>query len=248
MRVDLINYYDDYSFPDNSFGAPDPGKGQVDDSKTRGLLTATKTAVLGGNLLLSVHYYDEKGQLLESKSQNHLGGIDIVDNIWDFAGELTATTRTHQVGTNTTTINLRYDYDHQGRKIATMQSINGQPEVVLSKLDYTDLGQLESKNLHSIDGGDSYLQKTDFSYNERGWLKTSASAQFSESLKYEDGITPQWNGNISSQNWGTGSTLPNLFQYNYDALNRLTAANSTGVVMSESLGYDVMGNISQLTQ
>lgn len=244
MRVDLVNYYDDYNFPDNIFGAPDPGKGQVTDSKTRGLLTATKTAVLGGTMLLSVHYYDEKGQLLESKSQHHLGGTDIVDNTWDFAGELTAMTRTHQLGTSITTIKLRYDYDHQGRKVATMQSINGQPEVVLSKLDYTDLGQLKSKNLHSIDGGDHYLQQTDFSYNERGWLKTSASAQFSESLKYEDGTVPQWNGNISNQNWGTG----NVFQYNYDALNRLTAANSTGIIMSESLSYDVMGNISQLTR
>ncbi|PIH00581.1 hypothetical protein CS542_04085 [Pedobacter sp. IW39] len=46
-------------------------------------------------MLLSVHYYDAEGRVLQTKSQNHLDGQDIIDNTYNFAGELTASTRSH---------------------------------------------------------------------------------------------------------------------------------------------------------
>lgn len=241
-----INYYDDYIFPGNTFG--EPAGNQVGAARTRSLLTGTKVNVLGSTkMLLSVYYYDAEGRVLQTKSINHLDGQDIIDNTYNFAGELTASKRSH-TGSSTgvaTNIANRYFYDHMGRKIAALENINGQGEVVLSKLDYTETGQLVGKQLHSTNNGSSYLQQTSFAYNERGWLSKSLSNEFNLQLKYEDGA--QWNGNISGQVWGRGAgKLDNTFTYSYDKLNRLTDAVSPG--LGESISYDVMGNIKTLTR
>jgi RHS repeat-associated protein len=64
------------------------------------------------------------------------------------------------------------------------------------------------------------------------------------SLSYEDGSTPQYNGNIANQSFANSSS--NTFTYQYDKLNRLLSATATG--MSEELSYDVMGNITSLNR
>lgn len=243
-----IYFYDDYDFPGNRFGGPN-GTTQVTSARTKALLTGTKITTLGtSSMLLTVPYYDEEGRVVQSKSENHLGGTEVVDNTYNFASELTASTRVHtSSAAGTTTIANTYMYDHVGRKLATRESINGQPEVVLSKLEYNELGQLFNKNLHSNDGGNSFLQNTSYAYNERGWLKNITSGQFSMQLKYNDGGTPQYNGNIAGQLWGPGSNASvNTFSYSYDKLNRLTgaAANNLG----EAITYDEMGNIKSLAR
>ncbi|WP_238326545.1 DUF6443 domain-containing protein [Pedobacter heparinus] len=244
-----INYYDDYNFPGNSFPQPD-GVTQMSASRVKGLQTGSFVyQVNSSTRYLSVNYYDKDGRVLKTAAENHLGGTDLTENTWNFAGELTGSTRTHSSGSGpATTIATRHEYDHMGRKKATMESINGQPEVVLSKLDYNELGQLSKKWLHSTDGN-TFLQHTDYAYNERGWLKRSISGEFSIRLGYDTLGTPQYNGNITSQEWGTGYTFPSIYNYGYDKLNRLLSGVSTGAIsMSEVLSYDVMGNISTLNR
>ncbi|MDQ0966809.1 RHS repeat-associated protein [Flavobacterium sp. W4I14] len=240
-----VNYYDDYGFADNSFGPPS-GE-QAPAARTKGLLTGTKVKNLGtGTMLLTVNYYDLDGRVVQSKSTNHLNGTDVVDNKWNFDGSLEASKRTHTVGTVETIIASRYEYDHMGRKLATFEKINNQEEVVLSHLEYNEIGQLNRKSLHNG------TQATTFAYNERGWLKNSISDQFSMKLDYEDGVGQGYNGNITKQYWdwiNTASPTANIFNYGYDKLNRLgTAATVAGVSMSEALTYDVMGNITSLNR
>ncbi|TKC02811.1 DUF6443 domain-containing protein, partial [Pedobacter frigoris] len=238
-----ISYYDDYAFYGNSFSGPSGAQ----SAAVRGMSTGGKVNVLGSStMLLSTIYYDEEGRAIQTKSQNNLSGTDVVDNTYNFAGELMASMRIHVVGGNTTTIATRFDYDHMGRKLATMESINGATEVVLSKLSYNELGQLQKKELHSTDGGSSFLQNTAYAYNERGWLKGSSSDQFSMKLKYDDVTVPQYNGNIANQDWGSGVSFTNVYTYGYDKLNRLLSGSSTGVAMAEVLTYDVMGNIKTM--
>lgn len=247
LSYHTINYYDDYDFYNNSFGQPVAP--QVGSSRTKSLLTGTRVTVLETNTkLLSVSYYDEDGRVVQVKASNHLGGTDITNQTYNFAGELTASIRTHtgSPGGAATTIATRYEYDHMGRKLATMESINGEQEVVLNKLEYNALGQLLTKHLHSTDNGSSFLQRTDYVYNERSWLKESNSNQFKMRLKYDDGTVPQYNGNIANQEWGT--SYQNVYTYGYDPLNRLKSGVSTGVSMSEVLSYDVMGNIKTLNR
>lgn len=50
----------------------------------------------------------------QHKSQNHLGGNDIVELNYNFTGELTSSTRTHVENGVTTTIANGYTYDHMG--------------------------------------------------------------------------------------------------------------------------------------
>ncbi|MCX2496417.1 DUF6443 domain-containing protein, partial [Pedobacter sp. PF22-3] len=188
-----INYYDNYDFPD-SFGQPSGSQAPV--ARTKSLLTGIKVKNLGtGAMLLTVNYYDLEGRIVQSKSSNHLNGTDVVDNTWNFDGSLKASTRTHTVGSTVTTIANRYEYDHVGRKIATFENINNQGDIALNHLEYNEIGRLIKKNLHN----DS--QATTFAYNERGWMKNSTSDQFSMELKYNDGSLPQFNGNISGQNY-----------------------------------------------
>ncbi|MEH3111711.1 DUF6443 domain-containing protein [Pedobacter terrae] len=232
----VLNYYDNYDFPGNTFGQP--GTGQAPKERAKSLLTGTKVKILGtGSMLLTVNYYDLEGRIIQSKSSNHLNGTDVVDNIWNFDGSLNASTRTHTVGSTVTTIANRYEYDHLGRKIATFENINNQGEIALSHLEYNEIGQLSKKNLHN----DS--QATTFAYNERGWMKNITSDQFSMELKYNDGSLPQFNGNISGQNYSNGTA--NTFSYTYDRLNRLTNA-AAGNNLGEAISYDVMGNITSL--
>lgn len=242
-----ISYYDDYDFFGNIFGQPN-GINQVASTKTKGLITATSVNVLGSTKqLLTINYYDEESRVIQTKSENHLDGKDIINNVWNFVGELITSTRTHSKNGNAVSITIvtKNRYDHMARRLATIKSVNGQPEIVTSKLHYNDLGQLFKKELHSKDST-IFLQNTQYAYNERGWLKKSTSKEFSEILGYEDGV--QWNGNITSQQWGVGKgpTLPNEFRYSYDVLNRLVDASSTGIVMSELITYDLMGNIITL--
>lgn len=63
-------------------------------------------------------------------------------------------------------------------------------------------------------------------------------------LKYDNGTTPQYNGNISNQVFTNSGS--NTFTYAYDLLNRLTSGAATG--MSEALSYDNMGNIVTLNR
>lgn len=290
----VLSYYDDYDFPGNSFGQP--SNTQAPKERTRSLLTGTKTKVLGtGQTLLSVNYYDLDGRVVQAKENNHLGGTDIINNTYSFAGELTASTRTHVVSGVKTFIANRFEYDHMGRKGGTYMSINNKDEVALNKYEYNDFGQLKSKKLHGTYAGQgalkqseilgdadivhagqsrivmasgsitlrdgfeakegsffsakitdgTFLQQTEFTYNERGWLRNSTSNEFSMALKYDDGPIPQYNSNISTQAYTNGTS--NTFNYTYDKLNRLTIS-AAGNNLGETISYDAMGNISSLTR
>jgi len=237
-----VNYYDDYTFP---------GAGtypSVSGGKRKGLLTGRLAYVLGtNNALLSVSYYDNDGRLAKIYAQHYqsgsvnAGNYDEITNTYNFEDNVKTNTRIHHnvSGTNTT-IAVRYDYDHMGRKLRTYEKINSDPEVLLSENVYNEVGQLAKKSLNDRD------QSTSFSYNERGWLNGSMSNQFSFQLKYANGTTPQFNGNISGQTWGAGTILNKNFVYSYDKLNRLV--NGTGTGMSEIITYSPMGNILSLNR
>jgi RHS repeat-associated protein len=99
-----------------------------------------------------------------------------------------------------------------------------------------------------VDSSD-FAQYINYSYNERGWLRTSGAYLFSMTLDYNSGPGPQYNGNISSQLWGTFFNENNRFNYTYDRLNRLVSGITTdGNFMERGISYDVMGNITKLSR
>ncbi|RZK38291.1 MAG: RHS repeat-associated core domain-containing protein, partial [Pedobacter sp.] len=242
-----IIYYDDYGFYGNTGGyAPQ----SVISGKLKGMVTGVRSRVINGAMLLSVGYYDDEGRMVETVEDNHLGGKDRVLLRYNFAGELLNTVRTHTDGVATTSVANAYTYDQMGRSILTKQNINNDGGITLSRLGYNELGQPREKSLHSTDNGSTFKQSTQYAYNERGWLKSSRSPQFSYKLGYDtlgSGIA-RYNGDISIKQWGSENSYPNKFLYGYDGMDRLTSAVSTGVAMSETLTYNAMGNIATLTR
>lgn len=253
-----VNYYDDYTFPGHAIYA---STATGITTNATGLLTGNKTRVLNtGVLLLTENYYDSEGRLRESIAQNNVGGNDRTVNDYNFTSQLTQTVRTHNSSSiSNLVITNQYVYDHMGRKTYTLQQTGtGQPMVVISKEDYNEIGQLKTKHLHgTISGSDTtYLQDINYTYNERGWLNGISSPLFAEQLKYNDAdnsITPQFNGNIANQLWGTPGSLNKRYDYTYDALNRLakgvssTGNNETGL-SGANIDYDPMGNIMHLSR
>ena len=72
---------------------------------------------------------------------------------------------------------------------------------------------------------------------------------FSFAIKYEDGSTPLYNGNISQTQWRTANTDSSLKSYTYDALNRITSAtDNTGNYNLSNVTYDKNGNILTLNR
>ena len=145
----------------------------------------------------------------------------------------------------------KYTYDHMGRKTRTLQQTGaGNETIVLSKQEYNEIGQLQTRHLHGIISGSdtTYLQDISYKYNERGWLTSNTAPLFTEQLHYNDGAAPMYNGNISQMDYTGNNSGSKTFNYTYDPLDRLTAATSTGNALNESMSYDAMGNITALTR
>lgn len=271
MNVLVANYYDDYTFP----SATATGFTYVADTLNtkadivRGLLTGSKVKILGTkDSLLTVQYYDSYGRLIQSRSHNQVGGMDIVNIQYGFNDQVIVKKRVHtgRSGQSATILNW-YEYDHIGRKKKVREKINSDQIVTLAQYNYNELGELIEKNLHSTNGT-TFAQSIDYRYNNRGWLKSINKAdltsdggitnddsndRFGLELKYESGPIPQFNGNISQANWKGGKLTSSLpqgqgYKYNYDGLNRLLRATSiVGPDYAEIIGgYDKMGNIQKL--
>jgi RHS repeat-associated protein len=263
-----VNYYDDYTFAGqpSAFTAPTGAS-----TMTKGLLTATKTAVLNTiynttpDMLWTVHYYDDLGRITQTYAQHYLGGVlnannyDVVNTTYDFTNAPTTTTRKHYNTNNTSvplvTVGNRYIYDHMGRKLKTWQQFtngNNTPDTrtLISKLDYNEIGQVMTKHIHSIDSV-SFLQDVPYTYNERGWLIASGNSTnlFSYTLKYNspDAGTGQFNGNVAEMQYTKTGYGTIADYYTYDPLNRLVNATS-GDNLNEQISYDLNGNIGSLTR
>ncbi|QRQ61115.1 DUF6443 domain-containing protein [Sphingobacterium multivorum] len=248
----MVSYYDNYDFKATTLLPVTSGIGNT--LIVKGLLTGTKTTKDDGTLpLLAVNYYDIRGRLLETVSENHLGGVDRTTNTYNFSGDLLTSKRQHRIdgAPSVTTVLTTNEYDHVGRLTQTKKKINSQAEVLQSLLAYNEIGQLKGKSLHSENGGTNFLTSLNYTYNERGWQTKVSSVQFTSQLNYNVNGTAvlsnaQYNGNIAQQLWGHAATTSSTFTYSYDVLNRLKSGVSTGTVMSEALTYDDMGNIRTL--
>ncbi|MFC1224435.1 DUF6443 domain-containing protein [Pedobacter sp. BG31] len=284
-----IMYYDSYSGIPGLPPAYDLQNSNLYTRQTNGMVTATKTLVLNtSDYLWTVQYYDDQGTVVRTFAQHYLGGhaglstsnYDDVTVEYNFLKQPTWMRKRHYVS-NGSSASLKlttsdvYTYDHMGRKISTQDTITheaatAQAPVMLSKIDYNEIGQPVKKGLHSLNGS-SFLQNVDYRYNARGWIThinnpvlnhdggiTNADNNdlFGMELKYDNASNAQYSGNIGSVNYKTAPYSgiaydALLFNLNYDKLNRLTstvssAANPNDGFYNESMSYDRMGNILSL--
>jgi RHS repeat-associated protein len=285
-----ITYYDNYSgFPPNfeegdystsgiseftKILASDFVKREKLASSTKGFVTGSKVKNLdNNNWYFTVNYYDKRGRLVQSMSENHLPqGTDRVSNSYaPISGEILATVHEH-VAYDAVNIGQRFVYDHAGRLLETYHQIEGEQEILLSAMKYNMPGQLSEKYLYSEDvtSTKGTLQKLDHGYNIRGWLTSIndpdnlESDLFGFELAYNDvsgvssslGSTAMYNGNISSLKWRSTAANPvKAYSYSYDDANRIKGANygsSTGWASAyynvSNITYDENGNLKTLSR
>jgi hypothetical protein len=232
VQLLTVNYYDHYrfrsleDFQDTNYSYSVPGgfenKRYGDDSdpvKSKGLLTASVTAMLNGSEMLpSVFYYDSRGRMIQSVTTNHLGGYEKEYVNYSFTGQPTWKQTVHSAEEKPDITEVyTYHYDHAGRPTVTEYQIDGGDKIMLSELAYDDLGRVKTKSLHGS------KEKIDYDYNIRSWLKKIDSNNFKEALYYTENSL--FNGNISQMEWSS-ALKPNRqgYSFTYDDLNRLTDA------------------------
>lgn len=283
-----LNYYDTYDFttltewvpatlPTSSLG------NQVYYNHTKppkGLATGTWVRILERSndyrCERSYMLYDNKTRMVMSHKVNHLGGYTKTLTQYDFEGKVLQTQTAHkrEAISQEIVVNDYLTYTDQGRLVEHRHKINNIPEELISKNEYDELGQLKVKRVGGSTAGTG-LQKVDYSYNIRGWLKginnTGGLAEggsipvdlFAFKLNYNTVEAPNavgtalYNGNISETYWKTyPENVLRKYSYEYDALNRLTEAvyvkpglaNPVTNSYNEEIGYDPNGNITNLNR
>lgn len=278
-----VNYYDNYKFTgspgDPPFAAiesqPVSGevKGLPTGSWTRVPTTATET-------LNEVAYlmYDAKGRVIRQRMTTYLSGYTQTTNKLDFDGSLVYTLCSHRrAGISSIVINTREDfvYTAQDRLLSQTHKINSATPELMAQNSYNELGQLIKKSVGGADAtGVVALQKVDYSYNIRGWLKgindisdlalpNDPQDLFAFNINYTNSpgqsingnVKPLYNGNIAETSWRTPSdNIKRRYGYSYDNLNQLTAAwyqipTATIPVRNsydERIYYDIDGSIKNL--
>jgi RHS repeat-associated protein len=198
-----VTHYDDYDWTNNvalifrnfdgSFAshflpegleAPFPQTINVSNS-VRGKVTGISTRVIGAGLLTSVNFYDQKGRLVQTKSENITGGCDVLTKQYGFAGDVLVTVlKNEKLGTNPQTSKLitRYELDHLGRLVTVKKEISnlsngGTLRSTLNgtklKQSYNKLGQLAQTAFDPeyFYGQAIYdLNVLNYEYNIHGWL------------------------------------------------------------------------------
>ena len=258
------NYYDTYDFDIAGLENPVTVYGEAISNRTTSLPTGSKVRVLGTNhWITTVTYYDKKGRPIYVASKNSfLETTDIVESKLDFTGKVLETKSTHIKGTNTPIVTIdKFTYDHVGRLLTQVQTINDLATEQIVANTYDALGQLVTKKVGGTIVNESQpvtsLQKVDYTYNVRGWLKQINNPDalgddlFGFKIAHNDvrnGATPLYNGNISETEWKTANDNQlRWYKYNYDALNRLKSTQDNENKYSTfGIEYDKNGNIYKL--
>lgn len=243
----------------------------VQNYTVKGMPTWTQTKVLGttNTYLYSVTIYDDKGRVIQSKSTNITGGIDVNTTQYTWAGLPWVTVQKQdKQGTpnQTSVVVTQMTYDELGRAIklekklsntlVNNNTMSGYKTIVQN--EYDQLGLLKKKTL-----GANNLENLNYEYNIRGWLlgmnrqyaKDAGTNYFGFDLGYDKAdnniigsqlyTIPQFNGNIEGMVWKSkGDGEKRKYDFGYDAANRLMRADFTqytGGAFNQSAGiiYDM---------
>jgi RHS repeat-associated protein len=222
-EVLTLTYYDDHSWCswfnsalatkdnsyDNLFAAPSTSTAPYPEaltasSQTKGLVTGTWHRALGTAVgLVAANHYDAKGRVIQVKSSNLAGGVDVLTTQYSFSGQVLHTVLyQNKPGTNgqNHTIETKMVYDDPGRLIEIKKKVSttlfNQPNLdfkTVATMKYDELGQLKEKRL-APGFNNAELEKLVYDYNIRGWLlganrdyakSTATNRKFGFDLAYD---------------------------------------------------------------
>ncbi|MBR6640351.1 MAG: RHS repeat-associated core domain-containing protein, partial [Muribaculaceae bacterium] len=204
--------------------------------------------------LLSVSYYDMQGNEVERHSRNHSGGMEHEKRTYSFTSQPLTIERVHTSAEGDTLVSRRieYHYDNADRLTSITHQINDHPETTISQVSYDAIGRRHSQTTGAL--------TTTYSHDVHGWLTKMENSRFSQELLYTTGVTPCYNGNISSMMWRGADGITRRYDYSYDGMSRLTGAAYSesgrtaipGLTIqgtpdySTSYSYDLNGNPTQI--
>ena len=168
--------------------------------------------------IVTVIYYDAKGRPIQTRSTNHLDGMDIVNMQYDFVGKVLVKQHEHSTKYASLTETYSFTYDDYGRVLKETYRFNNNAEVTLHDYVYDAVGRMVRDNRNSTSIA------TDYKYNIRGQLTSISNKQFSQKIYYNEkrsGSTSpvRFDGKISSVEENDGA-----YDYTYDGVGRLKEA------------------------
>ncbi len=243
--VHVRHLYDSYGFlgTEGFTGGVYPAATVSGQGKLTGRVSLATDGSGTAQNLYTAYYYDTRGRVTQAVQSNLLGGHDVTHTVYTFTGKPAVVSHTHTAsGKPTLTEVTTYTYDHAERLTKVEHTLGG-VKVTLVSNTYDELGRLQSKTPH---GNTSLAQS--YTYNIRDWL-TGIDGKFTQTLQYNDGATPCYNGNISGMTWKAGNeTTTHSYKFTYDNLNRMQdAIYSDGTnadrFTEKVTSYDKNGNI-----
>ena len=260
-----VDYYDNYAFAGaNPFPAANNTDFSYDSSigtsfsaryapSAQGLQTGSLVRVLDGSAgdqyLWSVSYYDDRAQVVQHRASTHLGGVEKDCFLYDFTGNVTKHQVQYKPASGTAlTETVTQTYSLWGLPVKTTHKLGSGTAVTVSNKTYDKAGRLSSDKRN----GTTALKST-FSYNIRSWLTGLSGTLFTETMKYQNGTTPCWGGDISQVSWKDDrSAQVKTYSLGYNTLGWLTGAsfsdadNASADYAEQVTGYDRNGNITGL--
>jgi hypothetical protein len=268
IQLLTINYYDDYAFDTDGLTVPSMVYTAPITTQLTGMLTGTKVRVLEDVLTPSWNTtliaYDKKVRSIYTSTKNQYTGYTEQKEIdMDFSGKIRETKITHTKGSLAPIVVIdRMNYDYSGRLTNHIKRVNNEDDQLIGANTYNERDQLITKVVGNVTTHYP-LQVVDYAYNIRGWLKqvnnpaALGSDLFAYTLNYNTtqltGSKALYNGNISEASWKTSNdNLLRSYNYQYDKLNRITAAISlntdAGKFSNSAISYDKNGNLLTLNR
>ncbi|GHT53762.1 hypothetical protein FACS189446_1990 [Bacteroidia bacterium] len=254
VEVTQVNYYDDYTNFTNGDAALNYTIKEGYDAQhasAKGLLTGTRTRLLGGNSWINTaYYYDYKGNLVQKCSSNLLGEHDYEYYAYNYNNQVSKKFIAHSTSSQAlVTEEYIYSYDSQLRLTSVTHNLNNTGAVTIAGYTYNNLGQVQTLTTGN-------LTTATYAYNIRGWEESQTGNKFEEKLYYTSnhptGGQLYFGGNIAAQTWKNPTVNATVrgYAFQYDGLERLktagygegTSLNTNTQRYGESFTYDKHGN------
>lgn len=288
----ILNYsfYDNYSFNAvktfntnytnlSAYSTSDPNVMPIVKTlRTTSMSTGNMTRVLGTQTFLSsTAYYDERGSLVQTLSDNIKAGTDVTTLQYHFDGRVLSSCSDHTTpGTGYTNYKIltKYLFDKLGRATSIQKQFGTNAFKAIASYDYDDVGRLKTKHLDPgyTAGGNAELESLNYSYNIHNQI-TGINKDYA--LK-TPGIYSKWGhffglyigfdnrdnvftnanllGQVTGLLWNTqGDDAQRRYNYTYDNAGRLinaafTEKQHTGDAWSSSqMDFSISGTSGKIT-